>query len=278
MEVFRTKTELLAWRAEQRDSVGFVPTMGALHAGHLSLVEASKAQDSRTIVSIFVNPTQFAPHEDFAKYPRDLERDLALCCEAGVDAVFVPDSPEIYGAGFSNDETTTIAPPPHLEGVFEGRIRPGHFRGVLLVLSKFFALAAPTNAYFGKKDAQQLLVVQKMVRDLFVPLNIVGCEIVRDENGLALSSRNAYLSAADYQNALKIPRTIRAAKEAFAGGESRAKTIENLAREALLPLEIDYCDVVDLNLQKIERAKSGESILLVAAKVGAVRLLDNHWF
>lgn len=288
MQILKTKEELILWRKSQilQDCLlGFVPTMGALHEGHLSLIESSKKDNAKTIVSIFVNPTQFGVNEDFDKYPRDESSDIALCQSCGVDAVFMPSVMEMYK---SKDEVF-LTPPPNLANTFEGALREGHFSGVMRVVLKFFNLISPHNAYFGQKDAQQLLIIQKMVSDLFLNINIVRCPIVRDSNGLALSSRNRYLTAESYSEALKIPTAINAVNEAFQNGELDSIILENTALKHLEGIKIDYCKIVDFNLKAIKKVRKNASLLLLAVRVkipsthrkgknSEVRLLDNIWF
>lgn len=286
MEILRTNNELRLWRKSLvHKSLGFAPTMGALHDGHLSLFKASKHDNEKSIVSIFVNPTQFGINEDFDKYPRNEARDLELCEKSGVDAVFLPKISDIYGTN-----EIDIIPPKHLANAFEGGLRTGHFNGVLRVVLKLFNLIYPHNAYFGQKDAQQLLIIKKMVSDLFLPINIIPCPIVRDLNGLALSSRNAYLKADSYQNALKIPNAINAVREAYESGEVDSKTLENIALKYLEHLKIDYCKIVDFNLKPQKKICQNASLMLVAVRIATtdlqnddgkmreVRLLDNIWF
>ena len=255
-------------------SVGLVPTMGALHAGHLSLVRRAKQERDTVAVSIFVNPTQFAPAEDFAAYPRDLDRDLALARAEGVDVVFAPGVDEMYPDG---EPQVTVDPGP-LGDRLEGAARPGHFRGVLTVVGKLFHLAGPVTAYFGEKDAQQLALVRRMVRDLSVPVEIVGCPIVREPDGLAMSSRNAYLSPEERTAATCLSRGVRAAADLVAGGERDAEAVAAAVREVVRaePLaDLDYAVVVDedtfAEVGRIERPARA----LVAARVGAPRLIDN---
>lgn len=274
MEIFESVEKLRKWRKAQSGSVGLVPTMGALHNGHLSLISRGRAENDIVVVSIFVNPTQFGANEDFDKYPRARENDLSLCENAGVSAVFMPSVSEIY----PSETMTEILPPSALASVFEGAIRPGHFKGVLSVVLRLFALTTPQNAYFGKKDAQQLLIIQKMVKDLFLDIHIVPCEIVRDSDTLALSSRNAYLNAESRALALKIPRAIEKVVALSKRGIVESKALESAALAELKGLEVDYCNVVDFHLSPVESAKRGESVLLIAARVGGVRLLDNFWF
>lgn len=308
MQILRTKKELILWKRREilrkaqnlgqnkqqnlaqfksqnlAPTLGFVPTMGALHDGHISLIKASKHDNDKTLVSIFVNPAQFGANEDFDKYPRNEAQDFALCEQNGVDAVFAPNIAEMY----AKDEIT-IAPPSNLANAFEGALREGHFNGVLRVVLKFFNLITPQNAYFGQKDAQQLLIIKKMVSDLFLPINIVPCPIVRDSNGLALSSRNAYLNAQSYKDALKIPNAINAVHKAHNQGELDSAILENIALARLEPLKIDYCKIVDFNLKALKKVRKNASLMLVAVRVkipsahrigqqSEVRLLDNIWF
>ena len=293
MDILRTKNDLRLWRKSVgHKRIGFAPTMGALHDGHLSLFRASKHDNEKTIASIFVNPAQFGVNEDFDKYPRSEAQDLELCEKNGVDAVFLPTIAEMYDSG----NETNIIPPKNLANAFEGGLRAGHFNGVLRVVMKFFNLIRPNCAYFGQKDAQQLLIIKKMVSDLFMPINIVPCEIVRDKNGLALSSRNKYLNATSYQNALKIPSAINAVRVAYENGECDSKVLENIALSHIEGLTIDYCKIVDFNLKAQKKVRKNATLLLVAVRVATmdsrdsqdlqgddgkmreVRLLDNIWF
>lgn len=288
MQILRTKRELMLWRKSEvlnNQTLGFVPTMGALHDGHLSLIESSKNDNDKTIISIFVNPTQFGVNEDFDKYPRCENDDILLCQKSNVDAIFMPSIIEMYE---SKDEIT-LMPPPNLANTFEGALREGHFNGVMRIVLKFFNLISPNNAYFGQKDAQQLLIIKKMVSDLFLPINVIPCPIVRDSNGLALSSRNQYLNEESYKNALKIPAAINATKEAYKNGEVDSVILENTALKYLENIKIDYCKIVDFNLKAIKKVKKNASLLLLAVRIkipsshrkgknSEVRLLDNIWF
>lgn len=265
------------------ESVGLVPTMGALHNGHKSLIVESKKRDFYTIVSIFVNPTQFGANEDFASYPRTLDSDLQVCKGAGVSAVFVPSAEVLYAdmaqnATQSGLDEVGFLPPKSMGYVLEGFDRPTHFSGVLQVVLKLFNLARPTRAYFGKKDAQQVLIIQKMVRDFFLPLEIVPCSIVRDFDGLALSSRNVYLSQSEREIALCIPRTIELLQEKIAQGMHDISTLESLARENLKATHIFYAKFFDRNLRRLESLQKDKSIFLLSARVGHTRLLDNFWY
>src|SRR5690348_16386681 len=214
MDVLTSPAAMRRWRHARTGSIGFVPTMGYLHAGHLALVVRSRAENLQTVVSIFVNPTQFGPNEDFARYPRDEVRDLSLLEDAGVAAVYLPTAADIYPDGYQ-----TYVDVEQVSRRLEGEARPGHFRGVATVCLKLFNVVEPGRAYFGRKDAQQLRVIQRMVRDLDVPLTIVPCDIVREEDGLALSSRNVYLTAEERAAAPALSQGLRDAKAAFDGGE-----------------------------------------------------------
>jgi len=253
--------------------LGLVPTMGALHAGHLSLVKVSKATCDITAASIFVNPTQFGPHEDLAMYPRTFEADCALLQAEGVDLVFAPSVDEMYPAGAS-----TWVEVEGEGGRLEGASRPGHLRGVATVVSKLFHIVAPTHAFFGQKDAAQLAILRKMVRDLRFDLQIVGCPIVREPDGLAMSSRNRYLSPEERRQSLVLSRALRAASDLVAAGEISSAMLLAAMHEAMARepgARIDYLAVVDPDtLLPIEDITSG-GMLAVAAYFGTTRLLDN---
>ena len=261
-----------AWRAEGR-TVGFVPTMGYLHAGHLSLVEAALARCDRVIASVFVNPTQFGPSEDLAAYPRDLERDRSLLEAAGCHALFTTEPEVMYPPGYRTYVTVE-----ELTQTLCGVSRPIHFRGVATVVLKLFNLVRPTDAFFGEKDRQQLAVIRRMVRDLHVPVRVHGCPISREADGVARSSRNAYLTEAERPRAVALSAGLRAAAAAFAGGERDARALEGLVREALEAngLTEDYVSAVDPEtMQAVERAEA-DTVLAVAAQLGRTRLIDNH--
>jgi pantoate--beta-alanine ligase len=254
-------------------TVGLVPTMGALHEGHLSLLDAARAECDVTVVTIFVNPTQFGPGEDFRRYPRDLEQDVALVGGRGCDLVFAPSGDEMYRA----DHATFVDVGP-LGSVLEGEFRPTHFRGVATVVLKLFLLAPADRAYFGRKDYQQTLVVRQMVADLNVPIDVRVCPIVREADGLAMSSRNAYLSEAERQRALTLPRSLRVAEELVASGE---RDVANIRRQ--MQQEIDRARGIDVQyiafvkdgtVTPVERIE-GPTTIAMAAKVGATRLIDN---
>jgi pantoate--beta-alanine ligase len=273
MQVAATVGELRDLRRAMTGAVGFVPTMGYLHEGHLSLVRAARQQNGHVVASIFVNPTQFGPNEDFERYPRDEERDLSLLRGEGVDAVFMPSVEEIYPEGAS-----TFVEVEGLTDTLEGAHRPGHFRGVTTVVAKLFAIVRPTRAYFGRKDAQQLLVVRRMTRDLRFGIEIVGLPIVREPDGLAMSSRNAYLSPDERKAALVLSRALRRAGELSAAGERDAERLRAamrslLGEEALA--RVDYVSVADAEtLRELERIDA-PALVSLAVHIGATRLIDN---
>jgi len=253
--------------------IGLVPTMGALHAGHLSLVEAAKRECSFSVATIFVNPTQFGPSEDYARYPRTLEQDLSLLGDRGVDLVFAPQREEMYRAGHST--YVDVQGPTNR---WEGEVRPGHFQGVATIVLKLFHAAEPDVAFFGQKDYQQYVVIRRMTADLDLPIEIRACPIVRDADGLAMSSRNTYLSADERRRALSLSQCLQRGAELFAQGERDAakivKTMMHVLSQA--PVEIDYVAIVDPDtLEPVAEVKSA-SVALVAARVGKTRLIDNH--
>jgi len=274
MHLFRTSAELRVWRSQQASrSVGFVPTMGYLHEGHLALVRRARAENETVVVSIFVNPLQFGPQEDYDRYPRDLDRDLYLLEREGVDAVFAPSVSEMYPSGFS---TAVVVTGPIAERL-EGEARPGHFRGVATVVTRLFGLVQPQRAYFGWKDAQQVLVVQRLVQDLALPVDIVPLPTVREADGLAMSSRNVYLSPEERVAASAIPRGLFAALERFRSGERAAAALRELVRRTLTttPVRLEYVSVSDLEtFQEVEYVER-PALLLVAAWIGTTRLIDN---
>ncbi len=255
--------------------VGFVPTMGALHAGHLALVREARARASLCAVSIFVNPTQFGPGEDFARYPRNLAGDVTKLGSAGCDVVFAPEARAMYPDG----EETRVRVGSLAEPLC-GAFRPGHFEGVATVVTKLFAVVGPCVAVFGRKDYQQLAILRRVVTDLLLPVEIVGHPIVREADGLALSSRNAYLSADERVRALALSRGLSVASRAFAEGERRAGVLRRLARDPIerAATSIDYVDVADperLRIYADESSVGHRTLLAVACRVGATRLIDN---
>jgi len=252
--------------------VGFVPTMGALHAGHLSLIKLSIANNQTTVVSIFVNPTQFLPGEDLNTYPKKTEADLKICEIAGVDVVFLPNIDDIY-----HDREIQILAPKVKGYILEGYNRPTHFDGVLQVVLKLFNIVKPTHAYFGKKDAQQLYLIQQMVRDLFLDVKIVPCEIVRDGDGLALSSRNEYLTPLERTKALALSKSLKRAGKLVSAGKTDVAQIKELCLEVLSEIEVEYFEIVDREFNLIENIELGNTLVLVAGRVGTTRLIDNLW-
>lgn len=269
MQILRTVSSLREWRSD-RPELGFVPTMGALHHGHRAIVERAAA-DGPAIASIFVNPTQFAPNEDYRTYPRSEESDLRLLREAGCAAVFLPATTEIYPPG---DDTRVV--PGDIASRLEGAARPGHFAGVCTVVAKLFGMVRPHRAYFGQKDFQQLRVIQTMVRHLAMSIDIVPVETVREADGLAMSSRNAYLSADERHSALSLSRGLAAARDAWDSGErepARLRTlVERVAREAG---RLEYVSVADpFSLVELD-SPAERAVISLACRVGRARLIDN---
>ena len=274
MEVLITPAAMRAWRRTERDSVGFVPTMGYLHEGHLTLVRRSCSENHRTVVSIFVNPTQFAPGEDFERYPRDEVRDLNQLRENGVNAVYLPSAAEMYPRGFQ-----TVVDVQHVTRPLEGAARPGHFRGVTTVVAKLLNAVESDRAYFGRKDAQQLRVIRRMVKDLDMPTQIVPCDIVREHDGLAMSSRNVYLSPEQRAAAPVLYRSLCAARDRFAAGERDAEVLRKLVHNLIYPTpgaEIEYISLADdRELEEIEGEVTAPALLSLVVRFGQTRLLDN---
>lgn len=266
------KEQVNKWKKEGL-TIGFVPTMGYLHEGHRSLIEAARANNDKVVVSIFVNPMQFAPTEDLESYPRDLEKDAKLCEEVGVDLLFHPEPSEMYTDGFCsyvdmNGLTTELC----------GRTRPTHFRGVQTVVLKLFNIVKPDRAYFGQKDAQQLAVIKRMVADLNVDVEVIGCPIIREADGLAKSSRNTYLSSEERKAALILSKSLKLGYELIKNGETDSKAVikaisDSISTEPLA--KIDYVDVVDFGtITPVD--KIGKSVLVaIAVYIGKTRLIDN---
>lgn len=274
--ILRTVAEVRAWRRAlpTGQTLGFVPTMGALHAGHISLMELAKSRAAVTIASIFVNPLQFGPNEDLAKYPRPIEKDLALLEAAGVDALFLPGVADLYPEGASTFVVEESVAVPMC-----GAVRPGHFRGVTTVVLKLFNIVQPDLAMFGQKDAQQCAVIERMVRDLAIPVEIVRGPIVREPDGLALSSRNVYLSPEDRAAAPLIHASLQAAKAAFEAGQRNASALATIGRAVLEQdprFTVQYWDVRDpKSLAIIDNVGKSGALLAVAAYIGTTRLIDN---
>jgi len=278
MKIFKTKRELQSFAlAEKRSgkTIGFVPTMGYLHAGHMSLIDIARKKADTVIVSVFVNPTQFGPEEDFDRYPRDFERDMALCKEHGADAVFAPEKDEMYNA-----DATTWVEEKKLSGPLCGASRPCFFRGVTTVVSKLFNLAQPDFAVFGWKDAQQLLVIRRMVRDLDFPVTIIGAPLVRDRDGLALSSRNRYLSDDERTRALTIHRSLLAVRRSLeeTGNIGVLEKALADARSAIAASggRIDYVTALDLDTLEPPTPQSAGILAAAAVFYGTTRLIDNE--
>jgi pantoate--beta-alanine ligase len=273
MQTAHSIEEMKHLRSKCRGSVGFVPTMGYLHEGHLELVRQAKNENYVAVVSIFVNPTQFAPHEDFKAYPRDLDRDLTLLESAGTDIVFIPGDKDIYPA----DHDTWV----EVKGItrhLEGRSRPTHFQGVTTVCSKLFNIVEPNKAYFGQKDAQQALVIQKMVADLNMNLEIIMAPTVREKDGLAMSSRNIYLTPEERKSAPVLYKALQLARDMHAKGESDAILIKNAMTKLISSVpaaRIDYISIADIGtLQEVNDIR-GRVLVSLAVKLGKPRLIDN---
>lgn len=259
----------------QGKSIGLVPTMGALHAGHLSLIQHARQACDVTVATIFVNPTQFGPNEDFAKYPRTLTSDESLLRDAGCDFLMVPDNTTMYPPGFS-----TYVEPPRVSQRWDGEKRPGHFRGVATIVLKLFQMIPCHQAFFGLKDYQQFLVIQSMARDFNLPIQVVGCPIVREPDGLAMSSRNRYLNPDEREKAIGLSLALHSAQEALRHGETLASTLE---RQMLAVLEkhqitdIDYAVVADAATLEPVSVVQEKAIALLAVRVGSTRLIDNSF-
>ncbi len=272
MQVLHTIPTVRAARQEAQGSLGLVPTMGYLHAGHMALVRAAREANDTCWATLFVNSLQFGPHEDFATYPRDLPRDLALFAEVGVDAVFVPEAETMYTADFS-----TYVDVEHLTDRLEGAARPGHFRGVTTVVCKLLNIVQPHRVYLGRKDAQQLRVIRRMVRDLNIPTTIVPVETVREPDGLAHSSRNVRLKPAEREAANALYRALQAAQQRFVAGERAADALRTamhviLAQEPLLSVE--YVSIADDESLEELTAIEGPALASLAVRIGATRLID----
>jgi pantoate--beta-alanine ligase len=273
MIIAKTINELIEAKKLLHGSIGFVPTMGALHQGHLSLIQQAREENEHLIVSIFVNPTQFLEGEDLDSYPRKDEADKKICKLSAVDILFMPDIDSMY----EQDELCIGA--PAVRGyVLEGEKRPGHFDGMLQVVMKLLNLSSATRAYFGKKDAQQLALIMQMVKNYFMDVEIVACEIVRDEKGLALSSRNVYLESEEKEKALCLSAALKKATKLVMAGELDSNRIKNAMLNVLSQAdEVEYVAIVDREFNALEEVELGNTIILVAAWVGKPRLIDNLW-
>ncbi len=273
MEIVRTVEALQEAKKRLEGSIGFVPTMGALHAGHLSLIRRAREENDHVIVSVFVNPTQFLEGEDLESYPKREEADIKICELAGADILFMPTVDQMY-----EEDELRISAPARRGYVLEGEKRPGHFDGMLQIVMKLLNLSAATRAYFGKKDAQQLVLIMQMARSYFLPCAIIPCEIVRDEQGLALSSRNAYLSEEEKRRALSLSRSLKRATKKVMSGEREAETLMLEIRAVLEEVDrIEYIAIVDRDFKRLETVEISNTIILVAAWAGKTRLIDNIW-
>lgn len=267
------RNQVKEWR-KQGLTVGLVPTMGYLHEGHQSLIKKSVEQNDKTVVSVFVNPIQFAPNEDLATYPRDLDRDARLCEETGADLIFHPEPSDMY-----EDDFCTFVDMDRVTKNLCGKTRPTHFRGVCTVCSKLFHIVGPDRAYFGQKDAQQLAVIRRMVRDLNFDLEIVGCPIIREEDGLAKSSRNTYLSSQEREAATVLHKALMLGRKAIEDGENNTTIVKELIRQTIEaePLsQIDYVEIVDFDsIEPIDEIRQN-TLIAVAVYIGSTRLIDNE--
>ena len=275
-KIEETREQIKKWKREGF-SVGLVPTMGYLHEGHQSLMEAARRENDKVAVSVFVNPIQFGPNEDFASYPRDFEKDAALCERTGVDLIFHPEAEEMYDEDFC-----TYVDMDGLTKELCGKSRPTHFRGVQTVVSKLFHIIPADRAYFGEKDAQQLAVVRKMARDLSMDIQIVGCPIIREADGLAKSSRNTYLNAEERQAALVLSRSLTEGKRLIEQGERDAQKVKRTIQAVITPeslAKVDYVEIVDFAditpLRNLEDARQGEVLCAIAVLIGKTRWIDN---
>ena len=271
------RTQVREWR-KQGLSVGLVPTMGALHEGHLSLIKKAKETCDKVVVSVFVNPIQFGPSEDFDKYPRTLEADTKLCDGEGVDIVFAPTPAEMYGEGnrLSNDTLTYVCPPFFYVNKLCGKSRVGHFDGVCTVVMKLFNIVQPDFGFFGQKDAQQVIVIKKMVKDLNIPIEIVQCPIVREESGLALSSRNKYLTEQGKKDALVLSKILNNIKTCYQKGITDVSALKETVYTFLTDKhELEYIEILNKETLEEEQSANKNSIALIACRVEGVRLIDN---
>jgi pantoate--beta-alanine ligase len=276
-KIEEVRTEVLKWKKEGL-TVGLVPTMGALHAGHLSLIKKAKETCNKVVVSDFVNPIQFGPSEDFDKYPRTLDADMELCNKEGVDIVFAPSANEMYGEGqrLSNDTLTYVCPPFFYVNTLCGKTRTGHFDGVCTVVLKLFNIVQPDYAFFGQKDAQQVIIIKKMVKDLNVPVQIIQCPIVREESGLALSSRNKYLSEQGKKDALVLSKILNNIKSCYEKGITDTEALKETAYNFLTDKhDMEYLEIVDRDTLENKTKADDNSIALIACRVENVRLIDN---
>ncbi len=274
MKIIHKISQIREITKEIKGSIGLVPTMGALHKGHKSLIDKSVEQNDFTIVSVFVNPVQFGINEDFDKYPRTLQQDAKLCEDAGVDVVFAPSVDEMYQ---DTKELTLVCPPYSVINKLCGKSRPGHFDGVATVVSKLFNITGCTRAYFGQKDAQQLFIIKKIVKDLNFNVEIVPCPIVREDDGLALSSRNSYLDKDARKDALKLSAALKYSKELWQKGIKEKQTLCDSALKILEGLDVDYVEIVNPDTFEDWQENDKNALMLIAAKIppSGTRLIDN---
>lgn len=275
--IAEVRVKVREWK-KQGLTVGLVPTMGALHDGHLSLIKKSVETCDKTVISVFVNPIQFCPGEDFEKYPRTLDADRKLAEDAGVDIVFAPSAEEMYGVGhiMSNDFLTYVIPPFFYQDKLCGKSRVGHFDGVCTVVNKLFNIVQPDFAFFGEKDRQQLIIIQKMVKDLSIPVEIVPCPIVREDDGLAMSSRNRYLNDEERKDALVLKSILFNIKVCYNSGIKDVKALTETAYSYLKPCHsLEYLDFRDKNDLESKTIADNDTIVFIAVKLGSVRLIDN---
>ena len=271
MKILKTIEELQDIRKNINSNVGFIPTMGALHDGHISLIKKARLENEIVVVSIFVNPTQFLLGEDLNTYPRKDEADKKICELCKVDYLFMPEISTMYS------EEEILIKAPNKSYILEGLARPGHFDGVLQVVLKLFGIVQPTNAYFGKKDAQQLSLITQMVKNLFLPINIIPCEIVRENDGLAMSSRNVYLNNEQRSDALLLSKSLYLAASLVAKNEKNTSILTNKISEMMKNLNVEYIAIVDREFNEIETIELDNTIILIVVRFEQTRLLDNIW-
>ena len=272
MKIISNPLELKEYLKTKPESIGFIPTMGALHEGHIALIKKAKEENELIVVSIFLNPTQFSKDEDLDAYPKKDEADKKICEITGVDVLFFPHAKDIY----AKDEVSLAA--PHVRGfVLEGSTRPSHFNGVLTVVNKLLNIVSPTRAYFGKKDAQQLNLISLMVKQLFMSVEIVAVDTVRESDGLARSSRNAYLSKQEREEALKISTSLHVASKMISKNILDVKEIKKEMKLVLEDLEIFYVEILNRDFEQLLHVELGNTVILVEVRVGTTRLLDNIW-
>lgn len=273
MTIITSINELIKIRKDINKTIGFVPTMGALHDGHISLIKKARENNEVVIVSIFVNPTQFLAHEDLDKYPKKDKADIKICVLCKVDYLFMPNSQMMY----QGSDEILIKAPKIASFLLEGKTRPGHFDGVLQIVLKLLNLVRPDNAYFGKKDAQQLALISQMVHDLFLSVNIIACEIIRESDGLALSSRNIYLSEFQRKEALKISKSLKKAAKLVGSKINDVRLIKKEMKVIMNTLDIEYIAFVNKKFEEIKIIEKNNTIILIVARFGNTRLLDNLW-